>query len=169
VPPVYSVYCVHPKPCVLTAEWTVNWTVKQPENPGSRKLSLLSTLLSIPWHSQHNTRAGSVEGNPALGDSGCPTAPQVGFEPTTLRLTAEFQGEAVRSGTQVVENRTAIAVKLFTVSHGFKEKFVQKFVQSIRPVQSCTTTPASKRSTLASSRQRRHRRRAPIRRYTRAD
>ncbi len=32
--------------------------------------------------------------------------------------------------TQVIENRRAIACKPFAVSHGFQEKFVQKFVQS---------------------------------------
>jgi hypothetical protein len=33
---------------------------------------------------------------------------------------------------EILENRTAIAVKLCTASHSFQEKFVQKFVQIAR-------------------------------------
>src|SRR6202011_703157 len=52
---VYSVYCVHPKPWVLTAKWTVKWTVNQSGKPRLRRSRLLSTLLSIPRQIQHIT------------------------------------------------------------------------------------------------------------------
>ncbi len=114
--------CVRP-PAAHDVRWAWRFVVRRRSLPTRSVLEPVSRLpLAKHWGDSGETpegkdgeirvRTGKFRFQPWLGldaatgafTNGCVEteglvlAPQVGLEPTTLRLTAEFQGEAVRSG-----------------------------------------------------------------------